>query len=108
MLETQIESRAVEILREQDGVESIKLNLMGNSGWPDREFLYQGHSFYMEFKRPGKTPTDLQNFRLNWLYTNGFACGWCDNVEDCVRRIREWKRLIHGDAFQKLLSRPTT
>jgi hypothetical protein len=106
-LEIAIEDKIVSTAL-KEGIESIKLNLRGNRGWPDRLFLFMGESYFMEVKRPGKEPTDLQQYRLNWLYVNGFTCGWTDNVETGMRMLRSWKISVLGRNSQKSLSKPTT
>jgi len=49
------------------GVDSLKLNLQGNRGWPDRLFLLPERPFLVEFKRPGNEPDPLQAERLATL-----------------------------------------
>ena len=71
-LENYTERKVVEWAREQ-GIASIKLNLMGNVGWPDRLFLIPGGKpLLMEFKRAGLRPTKLQQHRINGLKKLGY------------------------------------
>ena len=52
------------------GVPSIKLNLKGNRGWPDREFwIPGGRPLLIEFKLPGEEPDPLQAHRHDTLLT---------------------------------------
>jgi hypothetical protein len=102
VLELQIENRSV-ALAVQAGIASVKLNLAGNRGWPDRLFLYRGHTYFMEFKRPGEVPTDIQNFRLRWLLDNGYDAGWTDSITDCLKVLTAWKLSILGKGSPRLL-----
>lgn len=90
------------------GIESIKLNLAGNRGWPDVMFMYDGQVFFIEFKRPHEKPSDLQEYRINWLKDNGFAAMWTDNVYEAMEALRKWKSWILGSDLPMSQSRPTT
>jgi hypothetical protein len=90
------------------GIESIKMNLRGNRGWPDTLFLYDGHTFFIEFKRPGEEATELQLFRINWLKDNGFPAMVADNVHDALEALGKWKRSIAGNTLPESLWKRTT
>lgn len=67
ILESLIEKKFVKLLA-QLGVETIKLNLQGNTGWPDRLVIVPGGSvIWIELKRPGEEPTKLQLYRHGQL-----------------------------------------
>lgn len=89
-------------------ITSIKLNLSGNRGWPDVQFLYAGRSFFMEVKRPGEVPTDLQAYRLHWLKDNGFPAMWTDDIDKGMEALRQWKLWIDGKGSPKSQWKPTT
>jgi len=72
-------------------MESFKLTLRGNRGWPDVEFLYFGQVFFIEFKRPGEKPTTLQFWRIKWLKEQGFKAMWTDNAEEAIAALSEWR-----------------
>lgn len=60
VLERTIEASVVKYAKDR-GVEVVKLNGMGKQGLPDRMFLGpKGRVLFIEFKRPGKEPTELQ------------------------------------------------
>lgn len=83
------ERRTVEIpvLRwaRRRGILVLKLNLMGNCGYPDTLYLFQyPRMAFLEFKRYGAEPTDLQLERLTELRALGYAAHWCDNVAEAI------------------------
>lgn len=61
MLETDIEQRACARALKELGVRSLKLNVVGQTGWPDRMFFVPGgRPLFIEFKRPGEEPGPKQ------------------------------------------------
>lgn len=96
--EIQIENKVREYARVNLHIESIKLNLAGNRGWSDVMFMYDGQVYFVEFKRPGEVPTDLQKYRLSWLLAHGFHAIWSDNAEYVLEQLRRWKQSIVGNA----------
>ena len=53
-LEVYIENAACDRILTELGIFSLKLNVKGNTGWPDREFFVPGGCpMLIEFKRPG-------------------------------------------------------
>lgn len=54
------------------GVMSVKLNIQGNNGWPDRLFLHRGRAVFVEFKTARGRLTVLQWARLEQLRKDGF------------------------------------
>lgn len=84
--ESTIENAVVRYAKKQ-GVRSIKLAGSHDRGKPDRQFLYKGRSMFMEMKRPGGKPTELQ---LKWqreLTQEGFTSLIIDNIKDGVAAI---------------------
>lgn len=65
----------------------LKLNLIGNTGWPDRVFLYAGRQIFIEFKRPGEDLKRNQPARIEELVDQGFTVGVFDNVDNCTRLL---------------------
>jgi hypothetical protein len=106
--ETKIENDTRASAHVELGIESIKLNLSGNRGWPDTLFLFDGHVFFIEFKRPGEEATELQLFRINWLKDNGFPAMVCDNVNEAMEALQRWKLLIVGKNSPRLPWKPMT
>lgn len=64
MKESKIENDVSRRALYELGVASLKLNLRGNNGWPDRLYLIPGgRPLLIEFKRPGEEPRPLQVHR---------------------------------------------
>jgi hypothetical protein len=69
------------------GVLTIKLNVRGQRGVPDRLFLNDGRVLFLEFKRPGSVPTLIQRYQLNTLRAHGFDAAVTDDIEQAKRLI---------------------
>lgn len=83
-LERSIEATVVHWAAEQ-GIPTLKLKLDANSGWPDRIFLLdKGRAAFIEFKRKGKRPTDLQHHRLAILTSLGHHACWAERAQDAI------------------------
>ena len=66
------------------GIIVLKLNLIGNTGWPDRLFLYGGQVVFIEFKRPGGKLARNQPQRVATLRDAGFIVGVFDNADKAI------------------------
>lgn len=87
--ESTIENAVVRYAKKH-GVRSIKLAGSHDRGKPDRQFLFKGHIIFVEFKRPGGKPTELQ---LKWqreLTEEGFMSLIIDNIKDGVSAIDDF------------------
>lgn len=51
-------------------------------GYPDRQFLWRGHTFFVEFKATGKKPRPEQIEAARDLYEQGFQTYYIDNLQD--------------------------
>lgn len=78
-LERDIEAKVVR-WAQAHGILVLKLNLIGNTGWPDRLFLHRGRVVFIEFKRPGDKLERNQPERVDELQRRGFTVGVVDNV----------------------------
>lgn len=75
------------VYAEEQGCLTIKLNLLGRVGWPDRLFLFkQGRMVFVEFKRVGEKPRKIQEYIHGKLRERGFNVEVVDNYAD-GRRI---------------------
>jgi len=97
VMEIKIENDVRALAQDELGITSIKLNLTGNRGWPDVIFMFEGHVFFMEFKRPDEMPRELQVFRIKWLLANKFPVLVCDNVYQGMEALKRWKQSILGN-----------
>ncbi len=52
----------------------------GNRGKTDRFFMKNGITVFVEFKRPGATPTTKQLNEIVMLKENGFIAKWFDSI----------------------------
>jgi len=85
-LESEVESKVVEYAKGKGCIER-KMNGPGYRGWPDRLFGYNGQVVWVEFKRLGERPTNLQKVIHGKLRDNGFDVEVVDNVVDGRRTI---------------------
>ena len=58
-LESRIETKATEHAR-QLGMLSLKLNVKGQIGWPDRLYCYRGETIFVEYKAVKEKPRAMQ------------------------------------------------
>jgi len=69
------------------GVLSLKLNLQGNRGWPDRVFLLPLRPLWFEFKRKDERPRKLQLHRIKTLRDLGYDAYWSYDYDESYRFI---------------------
>jgi len=81
MLESRIE-RKFTVWCEKNNIVSWKFSSPGRSGVPDHIFHNKTRTAYIEFKQPGKKPTELQYAQMEVLADAGIPVMWTDNVED--------------------------
>lgn len=61
------------------------------SGVPDDLFLLPaGLAVFIEFKRPGKEPTPLQNAKLLRLVDLGYIAFWADDSAGAIGLLKTW------------------
>ena len=81
MLERDIERRVSEIAK-KNGWLSFKFVSPAQRGVPDRIFMKDGRIVFIEFKAPGKQPTELQEHIMRKMVDAGCEVHVCDNVGD--------------------------
>jgi len=63
----------------------LKLNLIGNRGWPDRLFIFaNGVTVWVEFKRQGEEPEPLQWSRVRTLLRKGHHVYYVDSAKSAI------------------------
>lgn len=78
--EATVEASFVRALK-RHGLTTLKLNLQGNRGWPDRLVLLPGgRCVFIELKRPGGKARALQLHVHAKLRALGFEVAVCDNA----------------------------
>lgn len=79
MLEKEVESPVCKYA-EARGCIVLKLDGQMNRGKPDRLFFYRGRVLIVEFKAPGKQPTEIQRSWLKKFDANGFTTHVVDGI----------------------------
>jgi hypothetical protein len=94
-LETEIEQDVVDDAALL-GIPSLKLNLRGNRGWPDRIFLIPGgRPLFIEFKRGDEEPDPLQAHRHDVLRKLGYDIEVHHVREEALAAIRQARDRAH-------------
>ena len=52
-----------------------------------------GRAGFIELKRPGKEPTDLQNEFGSIVHAVSGYWAWCDNIDDFMAIVKQWRDL---------------
>ena len=89
MLEKQVEAK-VFAWAKKNGVKTYKLGGTNNRGKPDRIFMANGETLFMELKRPGKEPTKLQWKEIMELRALGIHADWADTPGSAIELIKEY------------------
>jgi hypothetical protein len=90
-LEIDIELRVVDWAWKVHKIQTLKLNLQGNRGYPDRIFLLPLRPAWIEFKRYGKTARRLQSYRIAELIGIGYDAIATDNATEAI----DWLSRLH-------------
>jgi hypothetical protein len=86
LLEKSIEDKVVKWARTA-GWLALKVNFV-EKGFPDRLFIYRGHTIFLEFKKPGEKPEALQEFRIAELQRQGIPAFWVDNAITAISFLK--------------------
>ena len=84
--EAQIEEKLKDYCRKH-GIYTRKFASPSNRGVPDRIFCKNGKVLFMELKKPGNEPTDLQHREIGLLRTHGMNATWCDNYAEAAAHL---------------------
>lgn len=100
--EKHVQGKALEWAKKRR-VPAIRLSMMRGAaaGWPDVCFLIPGGSpVFIEFKAPGKKPSELQTHRIATLRKGGYDVHVCDDGDAACallqERLDEAHKWIHG------------
>ena len=110
--ETKIELQACDLIFGNLGIGSLKVNVRGNTGWPDRIFWVPGGKpLIIEFKTPDGELSPKQKYHIERLKKDGYNVEVCDNAIDALyaaikaveaTRLSEEGRQILARAREKL------
>lgn len=91
MIEAQVEKPVVRWAK-KNSIWAWKCTVPGWSGFPDRLFVFENGSLvFIEFKRPGKVATPLQELCIAKLRARGFTVHVVDDKDEGIRILREHK-----------------
>lgn len=86
-IESKIEQKIVTFCR-QHAIYTRKFASPSNRGVPDRLFCKDGKVVFIEIKREGREPTDLQKRELDTLRRHGMNATWCDSYSDATQILK--------------------
>ena len=86
MLEREIERDLVKWAK-ANGVLTYKFSSPANRGVPDRIFIANGFTLFLELKRLKKEPTTLQHREIKRINDAGGVADWAAGYDDAVDRI---------------------
>lgn len=89
-LESAIENKVVKDSKKLGIKYALKMTIKGSVGWPDRLMLIPGgRPFFLELKRPGEKPRDIQRYRIRELERLGYDVAWADDAEHAIRLVAD-------------------
>jgi len=88
MLESRIEAKTTEYALSL-GMMHLKLNVKGQVGWPDHIYIWNGHTWYIEFKQYKVVPSKLQLHIHSELRKRKAVVHMVDNLIDGRMMINE-------------------
>lgn len=86
--EADLEQYVCEQAQQLWDVPNVKLNLTGNTGWPDRWFLVPCRPLLIEFKQPGEELSQRQRLIHVMLLKRGYHVETHDNAEQALAAIK--------------------
>ena len=88
MLEKNIQSKIMAWLK-KNRIERVKTIQLSENGWPDITGVIPPHgkALWIEVKRPGEKPSELQRYRLKRLKKAGAVAFWTDNLDKVKRKL---------------------
>ena len=92
MLEKQVESKVLTWAKKND-IKCYKLAGQMSRGKPDRIFMANGETLFLELKAPGKRPTKLQQQEIDDLRAHGIHADWADTPGSAIELIKEYLML---------------
>ena len=69
----------------------LTMEYKGERGYPDRIFIKEGVTVWLELKQPGKKPGDAQNYRIDQLDKAGANVGWSDSLLGAINILKHYQ-----------------
>lgn len=91
LLERDIQSACVRWMRAR-GYWARKFSSPQNNAVPDYIFGRDGFTLFVEFKAPGKKPTELQEDEHKLMRAAGLGVHVMDDIEVFKHKVLEWER----------------
>lgn len=89
-LESRIESKATEHATKL-GMLSLKLNVKGQIGWPDRLYAYRGEIIFIEYKAAKEKPRPIQLHTHDLMRKHDIRVFVVDNLLDAIFILNKFK-----------------
>ena len=86
MLEREIEKK-IAAWAKRNGVYTRKFTSPSHRGVPDRIFIANGETLFLELKVEGKKPTKLQLKEIDKINQAGGCADWAVGFEEAVRKV---------------------
>lgn len=93
MRESAVEAGIIAFAK-KNGIWTRKFSSPAHRGVPDRIFIRMGRVLFLEVKRPGEKPTQLQEHELQLIRDAGGTAVWVDSVELGIVTLRHY--LMHA------------
>ena len=92
--EATLEKRAVDYAKKH-GIYTRKFVSPSNRAVPDRVFIANGNTLFLEFKAYGKKPTDAQMNEINHIIAADGLASWVDTFSLVEGFLDKLKRFDH-------------
>lgn len=89
-LESRIETKASDYAKEL-GMLTLKLNVKGQIGWPDRLYCYRGETIFVEYKAAKEKPRAMQLYIHEQLRKHFIRTFVVDNLIDARYILNKFK-----------------
>ena len=88
MLESKVQAKILKELRKIEGLYVYKNIVTNRKGVPDICVVYLGKSIFLEVKRPGGKPTELQKYNIEKIREAGGIAEVVNSYEDVAKILR--------------------
>lgn len=85
-----------QVKRRMPGARVYKLTCRGKTGMHDRMVLFDGHTFFVEVKKPNEKPRATQYRRFKEVRDTGNFTAWVNDkrsVDRTITRMQTWALL---------------